>query len=354
MQYSPPPLFKQGASARAKVVLFSCLAIALLLADGRFQALSTIRQTVGTVLLPLQTLALAPRDALYAVGGYFSSLNQLQQENQQLRRQQIVSGQALQQGRYLEAENAWLRNLLGASQQMPVQSVLGQVLYDTRDAFERKLVLDRGRQHGVRRGQPVIDDRGVVGQITRVFPFTSEVTLLTDKNQAIAVQVLRSGVRSVIYGRGQPDVLDLRFVTTNADIRKGDVLMTSGIDGIFPAGLAVAEVSEVGLKSGDSFAQVTCRPIAGISRHQQLLILLTPPPAPLEQEEAAAPEEAEKKEGADKAAIATETKPEPGANTSAAKSPAATRATPATPATRKRTATAPAVPAASGNQAATP
>ncbi len=348
MQYSPPPLFKQGASARAKVVVFSCLAIALLLTDGRFQTLSTVRQAIGTVLLPLQTLALAPRDTLYAVGGYFSSLNQLQKENEQLRQQQVVSGLVLQQGRYLEAENAWLRQLLGASQQMPVPSVLGQVLYDTRDAFERKLVLDRGQQHGVRRGQPVIDDQGVIGQISRVFPFTSEVTLLTDKNQAIAVQVLRSGVRSVIYGRGQPDVLDLRFVTTNADIRRGDVLMTSGIDGVYPGGLAVAMVTEIELKSGDSFAQITCRPVAGISRHQQLLILLMAPPPPLEQEDVTALEEIPKKDGADKAGIELEAK-------LAASS--ATKPSSASPVTRNpapKPAAAPAKPTAASAQSAKP
>lgn len=275
MQYSPPPLFKQGASARLKVIVFALMAIALLVVDSRLQSLSAVRQMVGAALFPLQSLALAPRDAAYAVGSYFVSLRSAQRENSDLRRQQIVNGQMLQQGQLLLAENAQLRRLMGASQRLPVKAVLSDILYDTRDSFSRKLVLDRGEHHGVVAGQPAIDDIGVVGQVTRVFPFTSEVTLLTDKNHAISVQVLRSGVRSVAFGRGQAGLLDLRFIAASADIRKGDVLVTSGIDGVYPPGLAVATVTQVEHKSGDAFASVVCQPAAGIDRHKQLLILST-------------------------------------------------------------------------------
>ena len=274
MEYSPPPLFKQGASARAKVVFFSLIAIAFLVADAHLHSLAMIRQVVGTVLYPLQRVAMMPRDALYQVGGYFSSLSALEKENKSLKQQQVANGQILQQAQQLVAENAQLRNLLGTSQQVPSKSVMGQILYDARDAFTRKIVLDRGTQHGVALGQPVIDDVGVVGQVTRVFPFTSEVTLLTDKDQAIPVQVVRSGLRSVAYGRGQSGVLDLRFMAANADIQKGDVLVTSGIDGVYPPGLSVAKVVQVENKSNDAFARIMCQPSAGIDRNRQLLILL--------------------------------------------------------------------------------
>ncbi len=275
MEYSPPPLFKQGASARAKVVIFSMLAIALLVGDSRLQTLSAIRQVAGTVLYPLQRLALMPRDAVYGIGDYFSSLSSIETENDRLKRQQLLNAQALQQAQLLLAENAQLRKLLGASEQLPVKSLMAQLLYDARDAFTRKIVLDRGTRHGVTLGQPVIDDAGVVGQVTRVFPFTSETTLLTDKDQAIPVQVVRSGLRSVAYGRGQSGVLDLRFMPANADIQKGDLLVTSGIDGVYPAGLAVARVVKVEHNSADAFAKIVCEPAAGIDRNRQLLILLT-------------------------------------------------------------------------------
>jgi rod shape-determining protein MreC len=282
MEYSPPPLFKQGASARAKVVFFAMIALILLVVDSRMRTLSVVRQVVGTVLYPVEVVAMMPRDALYFVGGYFTSLSDLKEQNEKLRTQQTLDARALQQGQQLQAENAQLRRLLGTSEQLPVKSIMGEILYDTRDAFTRKVVLDRGIKHGVAPGQPVIDHAGVIGQVTRVFPFTSEVTLLTDKDQTIPVQVVRSGLRSVTYGRGQSNILDLRFVPTNADIKKGDVLVTSGIDGVYPAGLAVATVVQVDTKSADAFARILCQPIAGVDRNRQLLILLTsstmPPP----------------------------------------------------------------------------
>ena len=280
MEYSPPPLFKQGASARAKVVFFSLIAIALLVADARMRSLSVIRQVVGSALYPLQMAALAPRDAFNRAGDYFTLLTSLQQENRNLTRNLSVNAQLLQQSQQLYAENAQLRKLLGASERLQAKSLMSEILYDARDAFTRKIVLDRGSQNGVTVGQPVIDDIGVVGQVTRVFPFTSEVTLLTDKDQAISVQVVRNGLRSVAYGRGQSGVLDLKFLATNADIQKGDTLVTSGIDGVFPAGLAVAKVVQVESKSNDAFAHIVCQPSAGVDRNRQLLILLVEEKAP--------------------------------------------------------------------------
>jgi rod shape-determining protein MreC len=277
MEYSPPPLFKQGASARAKVVFFSLIAIALLVVDSHVNSLALIRQAIGATLYPLQMAALMPRDAALGVAGYFSSLSSVERENKKLRLEQAANAQTLQQAQQLFSENAQLRKLLGTSEQLPVPSVMSEILYDARDVFTRKIVLDRGSRHGIVAGQPVIDDIGVVGQITRVFPFTSEATLLTDKDQAIPVQVVRSGLRSVAYGRGQSGVLDLKFMAANADIQKGDKLVTSGIDGVYPAGLAVATVVQVESKSNDAFARIVCQPSAGIDRNKQLLILLAEP-----------------------------------------------------------------------------
>jgi rod shape-determining protein MreC len=239
------------------------------------RSLSIVRQAIGTALYPLEVIAMAPRDGLYHISDYFTSLSTMKQQNEKLAAQQTLDARALQQGQQLLAENAQLRRLLGTAEHLPVKSIMGEILYDTRDAFTRKIVLDRGMKHGVALGQPVIDHAGVVGQVTRVFPFTSEVTLLTDKDQTIPVQVVRSGLRSVTYGRGQSNMLDLRFMPTNADIQKGDVLVTSGIDGIYPPGLAVATVVQVDVKSADAFARILCQPSAGVDRNRQLLILLT-------------------------------------------------------------------------------
>ncbi len=280
MEYSPPPLFKQGASARAKMLLFALLAVALLLADARLHALSLIRQGVGIALYPLQVAAILPRDALFGSAEYFTTLATLKDENRQLRERQVRSAQQLQQTGQLQAENAYLRQLLDASKRVQLKTVMSEILYDARDPFSRKVVIDRGARNGLLAGQPVIDEVGVIGQVTRTYPFTAEVTLLTDKDHAIPVQVLRSGVRGVAYGRGQTGELELRFMASNADIQKGDVLTTSGIDGIYPAGLAVATVTSVDTKTSDAFARILCKPTAGVSRHRQLLVLLGVPAAP--------------------------------------------------------------------------
>jgi len=289
MEYSPPPLFKQGAPARVKVAVFALLSIALLVVDARYHALSAVRQIAGTVLYPLQMAALVPRDAVGNMGSYFSSISALQKEVRELKSQQVAVATTMQLAQLQMAENAQLRKLMDARAHLPVQSMLSEILYDARDPSTRKIVLDRGSQNSVTVGLPVIDNLGVVGQVTRVFPFTSEVTLLTDKEQAIPVQVLRSGLRSVAYGRGQSGTLDLRFVAPNADIQVGDVLITSGMDGVYPAGLAVAKVAQVENVGAGAFGRVICQPLAGVDRNRQLLIVMTHmslPPRPVVEEPA--------------------------------------------------------------------
>jgi rod shape-determining protein MreC len=280
MEYSPPPLFKQGASARVKMTVFACISIALLLVDSHMRTLTRVRQVAGTVLYPLQMAALLPRDAIYGVGDYFSTLSSMEKQVRELRRQQILSSQALQQAQLQASENAQLRRLLDARERLPVKSMLADVLYDARDVNSRKIILDRGTRHDVTLGLPVIDNQGVVGQVTRVFPFTSEVTLLSDKEQAIPVQLLRNGLRSVAYGRGKSGNLELRFTAPNADIQVGDIVVTSGLDGVYPAGLAVARVTQVENSAGGSFGGVVCQPLAGIMNNTQLLILMSTPEMP--------------------------------------------------------------------------
>jgi rod shape-determining protein MreC len=280
MEYSPPPLFKQGAPARVKVTVFALLSIALLVVDARLHALTAVRQVAATVLYPFQMAALMPRDALANMGTYFSSISALQKEVRDLKSQQVAMAQAMQQAQLQMAENVQLRRLMDAREHLPVRSQMSEILYDARDPSTRRVVLDRGTRNGVKLGLPVIDNAGVVGQVTRVFPFTSEVTLLTDKEQAIPVQVLRNGLRSVAYGRGQSGLLDLRFVAPNADIQVGDVLVTSGLDGVYPAGLAVAKVIQVENVAQGAFGRVVCQPLAGIDRYRQLLIVMSDQPLP--------------------------------------------------------------------------
>lgn len=285
MDHGPPPLFNQGVSARARLAFFSFLAVALIIVDARVQALDTLRVGVGVVLYPIQRALLVPREAFAAVADYFTTVSRLLRDNEVLRRDSIEQALRLQKAKALEVENAQLRRLLGARERAGTPAVLARVLYESRDRFTRKLVIDQGLPSGVRPGQPVIDDQGVVGQITRVFPLTSELTLLTDLDQSIAVQLLRTGLRGVIFGDG--DQLELRYMAQNVDIEVGDQAVTSGIDGLYPPGLPVGTVKRVQRADKEQFARVELAPAAGMNERIHLLVLtvdpLAQPPRPVEE-----------------------------------------------------------------------
>jgi rod shape-determining protein MreC len=279
----PPPLFNQGVSARARLAFFAFLAVALIIIDSRIKALETVRLGVGVVLHPVQQALLMPGRIADAVGDYFTSVTSLQRENESLRRRQVGDAQALLQAQQLVEENNRLRKLLGARERLGNSAILGTVLYESRDRFSHKIVLHVGADDGVRAGNPVIDDVGVVGQITRAFPSTSEVTLLTDKDQSIPIQIVRNGLRGVAFGGADPGTLDLRFMAANADVENGDVAVTSGLDGLYPQGLPVGRVALVERAAKDQFARIVLTPAAGVENHAHLLVLLveaTQRPAP--------------------------------------------------------------------------
>jgi rod shape-determining protein MreC len=279
MDYAPPPLFNQGVSARARLAFFAFLAIALIIIDSRIKALETVRVGVGVVLYPVQQALLVPGRAVDAVGDYFTSVSTLQRENEALKRQQVENAQALLQAKQSEQENERLRKLLSARERARNNAILGTVLYESRDRFSHKLVLHVGTDDGVRAGSPVIDDVGVVGQVTRVFRNTSEVTLLTDKDQSIPIQIVRNGLRGVAFGGADPGTLDLRFMAANADVENGDVAVTSGLDGVYPVGLPVGKVITVERAAKDQFARIVLSPSAGVENHTYLLVLLLEPSA---------------------------------------------------------------------------
>jgi rod shape-determining protein MreC len=277
MDYGPPPLFNQGVSARARLAFFSFLAIALIIIDSRVRMLETVRVGLGVVLYPMQRALLVPSQVADTVADYFTSVTSLTRENEQLKRKQFETSQSLQQARELAVENERLRKLLGARERLGNAAVLADVLYESRDRFARKLVINVGINDGVRAGSPVIDDAGVVGQITRAFNETSEVTLLTDKDQSIPVQILRNGLRGVAFGGAEPGTLDLRFMAANADVVNGDLATTSGIDGVYPSGLMVATVNRVERAAKDQFARIVMSPVGGIESNKHLLVLLVEP-----------------------------------------------------------------------------
>ena len=284
MDRSPPPFFKQGPSANARLLFFGLLSIGLLIADARFEALSGLRQGIGNVLYPIQRALLVPRDVLDLSGSYFTEVNQLRQENAELKRIEALNAKALLQIEQLANENRRLRDLANARERASVRSVLAEVLYETRDPFTRKLVLDKGVQQQVAAGKPVIDAKGLVGQVSRVFQFSSEMTLITDRNMTVPVVLQRTGMRSVAFGGAAPGRLELRYLASSADLREGDLLTTSGLDPLYPPGLPVGRIERIERGGDNDFVKVLIAPSAEIQNNQLLVVLQVDtsaiPPAP--------------------------------------------------------------------------
>lgn len=290
MEHTPPPFFKTGPSPLTRLLFFATLSLAILITDVRFKHLEVVRQVVSVVLYPLQRIAAAPVSLYHRVTDFFSSRGDLRDENLRLTHDHLASATLAQKAKALEAENAHLRDLLGAREKRRENLTLAEVMYAARDPFSQRIVIDKGTQHEVQNGQPVIDAHGVVGQVTRAYPMLAEVTLISDKGHLVPVLNVRSGLRSVLAGTGAHGALELQFVPMNADVQKGDQLVTSGIDGVYTAGLPVAEVVSIEPNPATTFSRVICRPLGGVANHTRLFVVHgseAMPPRPQEDTEKA-------------------------------------------------------------------
>lgn len=272
---TPPPFFKQGPSALSKLAVFSALALLLMVADARLSLVKPLRSVLVTLMAPAHWLVMQPVRAAAALGQYLETRDDAQAQRDAMARQLAAQAHRAGQVEQLLLENQRLRALLALRDRLNTPSQAAQVLYDAGDPYTRKVIIDRGLTHGVVSGAPVLDESGVLGQVTRVHPLVSEVTLLTDRDQAIPVLNTRTGVRSVAYGQAGPanTELELRFMAGNADVQEGDVLSTSGIDGVYPPGLPVARVTQVERRAESAFARVLCRPDAQINSALHVLVL---------------------------------------------------------------------------------
>lgn len=284
--HSPPPIFHRGLAPRIRLLILSAISIVMLVADLRFGYLEIVRQVATVAIHPLQRAAAAPVDFARNAAVYFATLVDVQLENAELRRNQVESAQRLLRFEQLEYENAQLRQLAGLSQAFALRGVGAEVLYDAPDPFSRKVILDKGNHHGVRAGLAVVDARGLIGQVSRVYPVQAEVTLLTDREQVVPVKVERTGMRGILAGSGDGG-LEMRFVQIGSDVQPGDRLVTSGLDGLFVAGLPVATVTEVSAMSS-THLNVVCEPIARVERAVQVLVLGPETPRPARPERAQA------------------------------------------------------------------
>lgn len=246
--------------------------MALIFVDSRLQTLELVRQGVSLFTRPVQQFAHTPVRVIQNAGSYLADITRLKQENSDLKRLQLEASETVLRTHQLEAENARLRALLDVKQRQNGNGRVTQVLHAARDPFSRKVIVDKGLQDKIVAGQPVVDELGIVGQVTRVFPFVSEITLITDKDQAVPVQIVRNGLRSVVFGLGDGR-LELRFMPANADVEVGDELVTSGLDGIFLAGTPVARVMQIERDTSYSFARIYCEPIAGVENFGEVMVM---------------------------------------------------------------------------------
>lgn len=272
---TPPPFFRQGPSSLTKLSFCSALAVFLMVADGRFSITQPIRATVATMLYPLQRALLVPVELIGDGRDYFGGLAHAIAAEQAARSELARLSERAQRTDQLSQENARLRALLELRPTLDVRSQPAEVLYEAADPYSRKVIIDRGVANNVVPGSPVVNEAGVLGQVTRVYLQSAEVTLLTDRDAAIPVLNSRTQVRSAAFGGGAGGVglLEMRFMAGNADVQTGDVLTTSGVDGVYPPGLKVASVAKIDRKIDSGFARIILVPAAQSDGVRHVLVL---------------------------------------------------------------------------------
>ncbi len=272
---TPPPFFRQGPSALTKLAVFSALAVFLMAADSRLKYTQPVRAALATVLLPVQRTLRIPVEMVQGGGEYLQGLARAISAEREARATLAAQAERAARVEQLTQENAQLRALLGLRPAINVRSRTAEVLYEATDPYSRKLFIDSGSTQGIALGSPVINEAGVLGQVTRVYPLSAEVTLLADKDAAIPVLNARTQQRSAAFGGlvGEGDAMELRFLAGNADVQPGDLLMTSGVDGVYPPGLAVAKVTKVDRRVDAGFARIVLQPTARADGVRHLLVL---------------------------------------------------------------------------------
>jgi rod shape-determining protein MreC len=270
---TPPPFFRQGPSALTKLVFFSALALFLMVADTRFQFARPLRATLATALLPVQRTLNVPVQMWQGGADYLRGLSGALASEKAAQAQLALQAEKAASAERLAQENARLRSLLELRPTLQVRAIPAEVLYEGADPFSRKLFIDRGTTHGVVLGAPVIGADGVLGQVTRAFPLSSQVTLLIDKDAAIPVLNARTQARSAAFGGAGGDAMELRYMAANADVQVGDALTTSGVDGVYPPGLPVARVTAVERRAESGFARILLAPSASSDGVRHVLVL---------------------------------------------------------------------------------
>lgn len=266
-------MFARGLKPSTRLVLWILVSAGLAVADVRLGALDIVRSGFSQLLLPLQRAVMVPFDVGNEISGFLVRHRELQQQRDALLDERVQLNRALYAARDAQRANVELRALLKLAGEKDRSAVAAHILYQGQDWFSRRMVIDRGATSGVAPGAPVIDAQGLIGQVTRVYPASSEVTLVTHADQLTPVIVERTGQRALVAGGSEVDQLELRFVPAHTDLKPGDILLTSGIDKVYPAGIPVARVLRISTPQTSPYARVESMPLGGVNRARLLLVL---------------------------------------------------------------------------------
>ncbi len=269
------PLFSQGPSAASRVMSLGAVALILILLSIYTKLLDPVRARLATLTAPLYSLVNAPGEALSWTQDSLRSREQLQQENASYKAELLIHKRKLQQMASLAAENVRLRQLLNSAEMVKDRVLVAELVGISPDPLTHRVIVNKGRQHGVYLGQPLLDAHGLMGQVVEVSDNTSQVLLITDATHALPVQVNRNGVRAVAEGTGDLYQLKLRHLANTVDVREGDSLVSSGLGQRFPVGYPVAEVVSVMHDPGKPFARVVARPQAQLNRSRHVLLVFS-------------------------------------------------------------------------------
>ncbi|MBD9457350.1 rod shape-determining protein MreC [Pseudomonas sp. PDM05] len=354
------PLFAKGPSLGVRLLVLVVLSVALMVVDARFALLKPVRSQMSLVLMQTYWITDLPQRLFQGVASQFGSRTELVAENEKLKTENLLLQGRMQKLAALTEQNVRLRELLNSSALVNEKVEVAELIGMDPNPFTHRIIINKGERDGVVLGQPVLDARGLMGQVVELMPYTSRVLLLTDTTHSIPVQVNRNGLRAIASGTGNPERLELRHVADTADIKEGDLLVSSGLGQRFPAGYPVATVKEVIHDSGQPFAIVRAVPTAALNRSRYLLLVFSDNRTPEERaNDAAQAQEAEDKQnGTTPIVPATVPKPAaaPSATPAAAPAAAAPVATPVKPAAHNAHAVKPAAtkPPASAPATATP
>ncbi len=241
--------------------------------DYQFKAMGQVRSIASFLLTPFEAIMLAPRDGLVASYDYLTTKGSLEQENEALTKRVAELTLLANQSELFMSENAQLRKLIGIQEQTRFKILISQILYSPNNPLSQRVVIDKGASSNINPGQAVADHQGIVGQVVRVMEDKSEVALLDDRDMVIPIQVARNGLRGALHGNGRGRPLELRHMAAISDLQVGDILMTSGIDGVYPPGFAVATVDKIERNVDKNFAYVYCSPVGGVNRFRHVMIL---------------------------------------------------------------------------------